>query len=96
MPMTRKQADEIMKVLRELDALNGKKIVEKDDDAKRATLTTFITQAMFANAPELMGTWVAMKAEYEPLILGFSGMMARVNNILFERERRETELAEAK
>jgi hypothetical protein len=87
--LTRKFADEIMHAIEELDALNRKRIVEKDDDKKKASLTTFITSGMFSHAPELMGTWVAMKAEYEPLILGFAGVLARASNVLQGREEKQ-------
>jgi hypothetical protein len=88
-PLTRDQANEIMRSLEELHALNNLKIVAKGDDEKRSALTTFITQAMFSHAPELMGVWVAFKAEYEPLIVGFAGMLGRASNVLQSREEKK-------
>lgn len=85
--MTPKQANELMQSIQDLQDLQKKTIVEKSDDQKRAALESFVREALFANGPELMATWVAMEKEYKPLLMGFASLLGRASEILEARQQ---------
>lgn len=57
--------------------ISAKKIRTPNDDSEQSGLLQFLQEQLVANASELLGCWIAVRTEYEPLIAGYSALQRR-------------------
>lgn len=78
--MTPQTANEIMGAIFRLGQLGENKIIDTATAAEKRGLHEVIVTRMSAHASELMGAWVAVKSEYEPLVIALAKFMVRVQD----------------
>lgn len=57
--------------------LAAKKVRTANDDSEQSGLQQFLQEQLLANTSELLGCWIAVRTEYEPLIAGCSALVRR-------------------
>lgn len=75
--MTPSEAQQIMAAVKELSEISASTIINPKDEAKRAGLITFLHRNLLLHSSELMGCWLAIIQEYQPLCLSFRRLCAR-------------------
>jgi hypothetical protein len=96
-PLSPEIANQIGGAIQRLSQLSESKIVTQESDAEKAGLTNFLQRVVVEHADELIASWYAVRMEYEPLVNGFAGLMARASGILKRKEEfiRQHEAAKA-
>ena len=85
--LTEKEANEIGGAIHDLDQLDAKMIVEKDDAARAQALSSFLRDKMVLHATEFLAAWFTMKHEYEPYLSAQASMLGNVMLVIQNRQR---------
>jgi len=70
----------------DLRVLNSKTIVEKDDDAKRTALRSFVAKTMTEHVDEFVTAWFALENEYRPLLRSVATLLEHSTAILARKQ----------
>lgn len=76
---------EVQKIIDAFGKLND--LSEKADEAQIKALQEFVIEKLFTHASEFLGCWIVLQEEYDPLIRGFSGLLARAHQTLAEANK---------
>ncbi len=76
-PLTLNEGIELIQAVNKLIQLGAQKIIDKNSEAEKAGLETFVRSKMYEHASVLLACFYATKTEYEPLINSVSAIMNR-------------------
>jgi len=75
------KAQKIGGAIYRVSELRAKKIMESTDAAEVRGLEQFISTALTEHAQELLGCWIAVETEYEPLVGAFAALLRRSGEV---------------
>ena len=79
--LNRQTVIELARALATIAENSNKKLVSKERDTETQTAEIFLSATLRAHASEFIGSWLACKDEYEPLMNGVAGLLRRSNGI---------------
>lgn len=62
------------------------KLTTPTKDAEVKGLKEYIANTMLVHADEFLGAWITLNREYQPMLMGLSGLFARVQDIIRRSE----------
>ncbi len=77
-PMTRDQGFALVQSFQRYADLSARKIKTAAEEAEERGLQAHLQKELFEHGSELLGAWIAIIREYQPLIGALSGLMSRV------------------
>lgn len=83
--LTQDVAQQIGGALQRLKEIGSATIISPQFEAEQKGLIQFLNRSLLTYADELIACWLAVQYEYEPLVLGFAGLMSRANGILMRK-----------
>jgi hypothetical protein len=86
--LTADKAREIIGAIARLGELGSNIIVDASTAAERQALKKWLGEALVEHSGELMGCWVAIRQEYEPLVNALAGVLPRALAITQKRQQR--------
>lgn len=78
-PLTREEGFSLIQSIRRFSELSARKIKTSTEEAEQTGLQKHISQQLFLHSSELLGAWIAVIREYQPLIGALSAVLSRVN-----------------
>lgn len=78
-PLTREEGFSLVQSVRRFSELSSRKIKTSTEEAEQTGLQKHISQQLFLHSSELLGAWIAVIREYQPLIGALSAVLSRVN-----------------
>lgn len=97
-PLTRLEVQKIIDAFGKLNDLSEQVVISSlkaADEAQRTALQEFVLDKLFTHASEFLGCWIVMNEEYDPLIRGFSSLLARAHQTLGEAARQRQASAQS-
>lgn len=87
-PLSGQEAQQIVNSLQRFQELNGASaIINPRDEAELTGLKNFFAAAMVKHGFELMGNWIAVRDEYEPLVQVVERVASRIVSIRDNRAK---------
>lgn len=83
--LTQEVAEQIGGALQRLKEIGSSTIIAPQHEAEQKGLIQFLSRVLLEHADEMLACWMAVKVEYEPLVLGIAGVLSRSNGILMRR-----------
>jgi hypothetical protein len=80
-PLNRQTVIDLARALATISENSNKKLVSKERDTETQTAEIFLASTLRAHASEFIGSWLACKDEYEPLMNGVAGLLRRCTGI---------------
>lgn len=78
-PLTREQGFQLVASFQRYAELNARKIKTAAEEAEEKGLRQHLQQELFIHGSELLGAWIAVIREYQPLVGAISALFSRVN-----------------
>jgi hypothetical protein len=77
-PMTRDEGFSLVQAFQRYSDLQARKIKTAAEEAEERGLQQHLQHQLFIHGSELLGSWITMIREYQPLIGALSGLMSRI------------------
>lgn len=89
------EAERLLGAFARLHELEDQKIITPNGEAEKKGIKLFVTNSFLKVGPQLLGSYLTLKGEYEPLVLTFSlffrRVLTNVNMMEFQTQQREAE-----
>ena len=79
--LTAEEFEKIGGALQRINEIRDAAIKKPTDDAELAELIAFAGKGLIDHAPELLGCWITVRQEYQPLLHVAAGFLRRVDAI---------------
>lgn len=93
--LTLERAQEMHQLLSDYRKFKDQTLHTRESDAAREGTTAALMAMLLEYAPELLGAWVTIKEEYEPLCNGINKIFQRIDTNRFAHMQRLQAAAEA-
>jgi hypothetical protein len=85
--LTRSDVQQLADAYRRYAELSTQTLETPNRDSELAGLRSYLTEKLFSHANELLGCWIVLDTEYQPLINGFVALQSRANAVLVAAAR---------
>lgn len=94
--LTKAEAERLLGAFARLHELEDTKIVTPTSEAEKKGIQIFLSKSFHRIGPQLLGSYLTLKGEYEPLVLTFSLFFRRVLGNVNAMEQRAHEQEQAR